>query len=398
MHPRPALIIFLCAMALISVGLVMVYSASAGRAAETQLIRSLSQMERPDRDVLLSQITIHSSDFAQKQFYWAVLAVLGMFVAFQVGPRFFDRHAGLIMLLGLVGLAAVYVPGLGWEVNGSYRWVKVLGLRVQPSEFAKLAVILYFSWFLSHHLNQVRSFWRVFAPLYLLMGIACLLIVKEPDLGAAGMVFLACYTILMVAGTPKRYLLLGLIPVMGKVAYELTVEYRRNRLIAFIWPDLVDPKDTWQLNQSLTAVSTGGLHGLGLGNGPQKYNFLSEAHTDFIYAVIAEETGLIGAALVMTIYVVLTLTSLHVARRVFGSFEGLVATGIICITGIQAFINMFVVLGLLPTKGLTLPLVSYGGSSLVVSCFAVGLLMNIARTAELERQPASRALPMEVPV
>jgi cell division protein FtsW len=393
MLPRPTLLIFFCAMTLVAAGLVMVYSASAGRAAESVLRQQISMVDRPDRDVILSQVSAHSSSFAERQFYFAILAILAMFVAFQVGPDPLRGSAGPIMVCALIGLALVYVPGIGTEVNGSMRWLKLGPIRAQPSEFAKLAIIIYFAHFLSQNLHRVRQ-WRVFAPLYVLSGITCGLIVKEPDLGAAGMIFLTCYIMLAVAGARRTHLALGLIPVLIVLAHELTVDYRRNRLLAFVYPELVDPKDTWQLNQSLTAVATGGLHGLGLGNGPQKYNFLSEAHTDFIYAVIVEETGIIGGLIVMGIYVILTFAAIHVARRVTNSFQALVATGVICIIGVQAFINMSVVLGLLPTKGLTLPLVSYGGSSLIMSCAAIGLLMHVARQSELDHQPTGRTIPV----
>jgi cell division protein FtsW len=387
MRPKPALMIFVCSLLLIMTGLVMVYSAGAPHMQEGRVRRVLEAHSAPERDTLLQEVSFHRSVIPNRQLMWVPIAIVAMAAAFYLGPDGLRPFRWAIFGVASVGLILCFVPGIGREVNGSYRWIGTNSVRVQPSELTKIAMILVVASFVSSRLGHIRKFWNVFAPMYLLVGVVAVLIVCEPDLGAAGMVFVTVYLMLFIAGVRWQHLIIGLIPVTLGVLKELTVPYRRARLLSFWDPDSASRDDVLQLNQSLAAVSSGGLHGAGLGNGAQKYNFLPEAHTDFIYAVIAEETGFLGAVTVTLLFCGLCLASLYTAHLSKNPFHSLIAVGCASIIGIQAFVNMFVVLGMIPTKGLTLPMISYGGSSLVVSCFAIGLLMHIAARAELDYQP-----------
>lgn len=377
-------LIFLTALALITTGVVMVYSASAGIAAREQVRQMNQQNSHMSAEEIAATSVSHSAYYLKRQGFWVVIGILGLLIAYHVDYEQYRRWAPWLAGIAFLMCVAVFLPGIGRKVNGSNRWINLGPVVVQASEVAKLAVILYMARQLSQKQSDLKSFLRGFLPALALLVAFLGVIAMEPDLGAAVMLGLITFVMFYVSGMRLIHLTSLFIVAVPLVAYAIVSKpYRLRRWLAFLDPEK-DPLDTgYQLLQSLIAVSTGGITGLGLGAGPQKYQFLSEAYTDFIYAVICEELGMIGALGVFALYAFFIVQALRVATRAPDLYGTLLATGICVMIGFQAFFNMGVVTGLLPTKGLTLPLVSYGGSSLVINCIAVGILMNVSKATEL---------------
>jgi cell division protein FtsW len=303
-------------------------------------------------------------------------------LAYTVPTDFWARTSQVWLLIALALLVLVLIPGIGREVKGSQRWFPLGPVNLQPSEVAKLALVIYTSGYLARHGPAVLAFWHGLArPLMVLMLVAVLLLL-EPDFGATVICSATVVGLLFLAGAAKRYVVLMV--GLGLSALAILAQsspYRLERLTAYTNP-WSDPFDTgFQLTQSLIAYGRGEWVGVGLGNSIQKLFYLPEAHTDFVFSIWAEETGLLGAVLVMLLYAGLIGRMIWVgvcanrAQQVFASF---VSFGVALIFAGQAFVNMGVSSGLLPTKGLTLPLISYGGSSMLISCVMLGMVMRIA--------------------
>jgi len=346
---------------LVFIGLVMVFSASAVMAKE----RFGSAYE-----------------FLIKQLIWAAAGLIAMFVAMKVDYKRLKHPAIVFTLLGATTIFLISVFFLD-RAHGTHRWFHLGSLSFQPSELAKPALILFLAWFLE---NKTRAMddWRntllpAVAPTVVFLG----LIVFQPDLGTA----IACAGItacvLFVAGIRLRYFgyafLASLLPLYFLIFH---VSYRKDRILAFINP-YADPQGRgFHMIQSLIAVATGGVTGLGLMEGKQKLFYLPEPHTDFIFAVTAEELGLVGALTVVILFAIFLWRGTRAALRTQDNFGRFLAVGITSMIVLQAFINISVVLGLMPTKGIPLPFVSYGGSSLFVTLACVGVLLNITKQAE----------------
>jgi cell division protein FtsW len=384
-------LIYLCTLMLVTTGVVMVYSSSAALAARETLRKSTEKAKdrgNSDTDFIL-ETTTHSTLFLKRQAVFAVLAIITMLFLYQVDYERYKKYATPCLLAAGVMLILVYVPKIGVERNGSRRWINIGITNIQSSEFAKLAMILYMAKKLCERQSDLKSFARGFLPSLAVLGIFLALILKEPDLGAAVMLGIIVFSMWYVSGIRMIHLCSLGIAAIPIVAYEIIAKpYRIKRIIAFLDPLAHWKTSGWQLVQSLISVSTGGVKGLGLGQGPQKYQFLSEGHTDFIFAGICEELGMIGALTVFLIYAFFFIQGIRVASRATDMYASLIATGITVMIGVQAFINMYVVVGLLPTKGLTLPLISSGGSSLIINCAAIGILMNISRFTEIASNPS----------
>lgn len=403
----PTWIIFCVTIALMTLGLVMVYSGSAGIAARETLRKATVAGQLPaaaagsaaaaqgaaggtridaaaaaDPATLL---TSHSGYYLTRQGFWVFAGLVAMLLMYQVDYDALRRYAPWMALLALVLCLAVLVPGIGVARKGARRWIALGSFMLQPSELAKLAVLVYMARQLAVRGDRLRSFWRGFVPAMAVLALFAAVIGKEPDLGSAVVLGVICLSMMFAAGMRLTHLamLAGAALVAGVFAV-LAKPYRVNRMLAYLDPERDIHGSTYQIHQSLLAVSTGGLWGRGLGEGPQKYQFLSEGHTDFIYAVVCEELGMAGGLGVAALYAVFVFQGLKVARRAPDTFGALLAVGVTAMVGFQGFVNMAVVTGLLPTKGLTLPLVSYGGSSLVMNCVAVGILLNVSRWAEME--------------
>ena len=356
--------LFAGAVALALFGVIMVYSASA----------------------IVATGENHSQYFyVMRQGVWTLIG-LGAMLA---GMRFDYRQlrspliANGLLVAAVVLLVAVFAFP---PINGARRWIRFAGFSMQPSEISKLALAIFLARFLERRAGREGEFWRTFAPSVALTGLLALLVVAEPDLGTAMMLAVICAVVLFTAGARLRHMALAAAPALVGVAGLLIfVPFRMRRMTAFLDP-WADPQGTsYQVVQSLLAVGSGGVNGLGFTQGRQKMFFLPFAHSDFIFAVVGEELGLLGGLAVIALFGLLLWRGMRAAMRAPDRFGMLLGVGIV--TGIvaQALFNMSVVLALLPTKGIPLPFISYGGSSLVPTLFAVGVLLNISQQASATR-------------
>jgi cell division protein FtsW len=354
---------FLATLALLCVSVVMVYSASA-----------LMALERYQQPYL----------FVTKQVMWAAFGVALLSVVMRVDYRVYRNDRLIWTLLGVVGVLLVAVL-FSREVNGTRRWFAVAGFGIQPSELAKIAIIFFAALVLERRMHRINEVGYSLAPIALILGPVTGLILLEPDFGTAVTVLAVVGIMIFAAGLSYRYLIgaaLLMLPLIGLVLVQ--APYRIRRLLVFLDP-WADPLDGgFQIIQSLIAVGTGGVFGKGLMAGVQKLFYLPEPHTDFIYAVIAEETGLVGSLLVLACFGVIAWRGLHTALRAPDGFGAFLALGLTMMLVLQAFVNISVVLGLLPTKGIPLPLVSAGGSSLLISLLGIGVLLNISQHVNTE--------------
>lgn len=321
----------------------------------------------------------------KRQLMWTVIGGVGLFVATRVHYRRWRAWAGPMLIASIVLLLLVLVPGVGAEVNGSSRWLGVGAIRIQPSEFAKLAVLLFVAKLLADREREGNG--RVtrltLKPALLVFGAVALLLMLQPNLGTTIILGSIVLSVLFISGARLHHL--GGVFVAGALAaafLALQASYRRARVTAFLNP-WADPSDTgYQTIQSLVGIASGGLFGVGLGASRAKYDFLPEANTDFIFAIIAEELGLLGAVVVIGLFVALAYFGVRVAIETADPFGRLVAAGITAWFAVQAFVNIGAVVAVLPITGVPLPFVSFGGSSLVVSMIAAGILANIASHAD----------------
>jgi len=284
-----------------------------------------------------------------------------------------------ILIVSVLLLVAVLIPGIGYRAGGAMRWLKVQSVSFQPSEFAKLGLVIFLAYFLTKKDEKIRSFSFGFLPTVLLSGLVVVLVAREPDLGAALFLSAMVFLLLFVSGARVIYMAGALLLTIPMVYYLLmNVGYRYKRLMSFVRP-WDDPTGTsFQIIQSFLSFGSGGLFGLGLGEGRQKLFFLPAPHTDFIFSVIGEELGLVGAMVVVLLFFVFTVRGIQIGLSLDDRFGTYLALGITLMISLQAVINMAVVLGLLPTKGLTLPFISYGGTSLITNLVGVGILLHLS--------------------
>ncbi len=371
----PAFLLAVIATVLVSLGLVMVYSSSGARAGlEVRRIHAETQ-QLPEESFEFH----HSSAYVKRQVMWTAAGVLLMIAMMRTPVDVIERWAPWILLACLALLIAVLVTPLGVTVKGARRWLRLGPFSIQPSEFAKIGLVLYMARFLSRKRGEIRDWKRGFLPSVAIWGVFAVLIVLERDLGTIvlmGTVMLGMWCLARMRVSHMATLVLASIPVLVFLVFQHS--YRINRLLAFMNPDAFANTTGYQLRQSLIAVGSGGLWGRGLGLGLQKYHFLTEAHTDFIFATVCEELGLFGAASVVILFLALALTGFRISYRAPDYFGGLAAAGLTLTIVCAAFINFFVVLGMAPTKGLALPFFTYGGSSMMASLIAVGILVNVA--------------------
>ncbi len=355
--------ILLLAVVLTCLGVVMVYSSSAIMAAKS-----------------------HGDGFffLKRQGMFAVLGFLVMAGAMHIDFRTWRRLTVPGLILALLLLAAVLLPGVGSSAGGAARWIRFPGFSVQPAEVAKLALVFYLAHSLVRKKDKLRSFKLGFLPYMLVLGVMLGMLLAQPDLGSAMTIAGVAMMMLLVAGARPSYLIsVALLALPVLYLAVMRVDYRRQRIMTFLDP-WNDPYNTgFQIIQSWTAFGLGGLFGQGLGEGKQKLFYLPEAHTDFIFSVIGEELGFAGVLVISAMFLVLALRGIRTAVHVPDDYGRLLAFGLTFLLGLEAFVNMGVVLGLLPTKGLALPFLSYGGTSLLTTLFAIGVLLNIsAHTAE----------------
>lgn len=280
-------------------------------------------------------------------------------------------------------LILVLVPGIGREVSGAQRWFRYKFISFQPSELAVLAVIIYVADFISRKENQIRAFWRGFCPPMIVLGITAVLILLQPDLGTTVSLGMVVTVMIFIAGVKISYLvslLLSSIPALYVLIFS--VPYRRVRIMAFLNPWL-DPKGSgFQIIQSQIALGSGGIFGQGLGHSKQKLFYLPAAHTDYIFSIIGEELGLVGTIGVILLFIIFIQQGIKIIKNAPDKFGYFLSLGLVLMICLRVVINIGVSCGLMPTKGLPLPFISYGGSSLLFDMVCVGILLNIGRTGE----------------
>jgi len=359
---RSAKIILLTVSILLMVGIVMIYSSSA---------------------VYADNAFGDSLYFVKRHLFFLLIGLTAAVFFMVVPSEFIQEHARLIMLASLVLLVAVLIPGIGSRAGGAQRWIRILGLGIQPSEIAKLAIIIYLADFTARKRYLMFDLKQGFLPAFCVIGLAMGLIVMEPDLGTTVAVGFIGLVILFVSGARFMHLgsvIAGAIPLLWLAI--IIAPYRLKRILVFISP-WADPKGTgFQLIQSFIALGSGGILGVGLGGSRQKLFYLPHSHTDFIYSIIGEELGFLGATAVLVLFAVLIWYSLRISLKLKELFMSRVVLGISVMIAFEVIVNIGVSLGALPTKGLPLPFISYGGSSLVVHLAAIGMLLNISRRAE----------------
>lgn len=319
----------------------------------------------------------------RRHLVYTVLAGVAAVATYRLPPAFWLATGWLWLLVAIGLLVLVLLPGIGKDVNGSQRWLPVGPFTLQPSEFAKLAVVIYLAGYLVRQARQVRQQWQGFLKPIGVLALLTVLLMAEPDFGATVIVAATALGMLFLAGVRlAHFLSVVLVSLLGLVALVFAAPYRMQRLITYTDP-WADPFGSgFQLIQSLIAFGRGEWLGVGLGNSVQKLFYLPEAHTDFVFSIWAEETGFLGAMLVIGLFTALVARILWVGRRaqaVADDFAAYLCYGVALVFSGQAFVNMGVSSGLLPTKGLTLPFVSYGGTSLIVCCCMLALVLRVER-------------------
>ena len=362
--PRQTLdpVLGLLGLSLILLGLIAISSASIEYA-----------------DVRYSNAWFHT----QRHLVYIVVALLAGGVAYRLPQKFWMETGWVWLFIALALLILVLLPGIGREVNGSQRWLPLGPFTLQPSEVAKLALVIYLAGYMVRREHEVRYQWQGFLKPMAILFAVTLLLMMEPDFGATVIAAGTAFGMLFLAGVKLGHFLLVLAGALGALLVLVVSEpYRVKRLTAYTDP-WADPFNTgFQLTQSLIAFGRGEWTGVGLGNSVQKLFYLPEAHTDFVFSIWAEETGFLGAMLVIGLYVALIGRIFWAGRRALSlsnPFGAYLCYGVALMYSGQAFINMGVSSGLLPTKGLTLPFVSYGGTSLIVCCFMLGLVLRVER-------------------
>jgi cell division protein FtsW len=355
--------LFLATLALICTSIVMVYSASA-----------LVALERFQQPYL----------FVTKQMIWAAIGIAVMSIVMRVDYRAYRNDKMIWLLLGVVGLMLVAVL-FSRPINGTRRWFGVGGFGIQPSELAKLAAIVFTAMILERRRARINELGYSLVPIGLIVGGIVGLILLQPDFGTAVSLLVVISVMVFAAGISYRYLIgAALLALPALYVILMQADYRRRRLLTFMDPWADPLGDGFQIIQSLIAVGTGGVFGKGLMQGVQKLFYLPEPFTDFIFSVISEETGLIGATLVVMCFCVIAWRGLRTAMRAPDSFGAFLALGITMMLVLQALFNISVVLGLVPTKGIPLPLVSNGGSSMLINLLGIGVLLNISQHSQME--------------
>jgi len=357
---EPAYALLLAVMGLTAIGIVMVYSASS--------VRSYFSSSDPAAQGL-------------EQVVWAAIGLTGLFVASRTDFRHLRYLAIPAFVITFALLIAVLVPGIGSEINGSRRWIVIPGLgSLQPAEFAKLAVVLYLAHWLDRRGKAAGSFWNGLVPFVLLVAPGFLLIAMEPDLGTAAVYVAAAGSVFFMAGANLVYLTGIGAAVIGTTWWMVsTTSYQLERVQTFLDP-FRDPLDTgYNTIQALMALALGGITGLGLGGSRQKFLYLPAPSTDFIFAIIGEEWGLVGTLTVVALFVVIAYQGYRIAISAPDTFSGLLACGITTWLIAQALVNMMVVTALMPVTGIPLPFISAGGSALTINLVAIGILLSISR-------------------
>ena len=354
---RPDFLLLFLAFCLVGFGLVMVFSSS-------------------------SAVSVYYYGtpwiFTQKQIMFALAGLVIMFVFMNIRVHIFKKYAIALLFLSVLMLLSVLI--FGQEVFGAKRWISLRGIGVQPIEFVKLFLIIYMASYISRKEERIRQFKTGLLPVVVVISVLCALIILQPDFGSMIVVLGIVFIMLFIGGMRFKHMMLMLLPIVPVIALLIwTQKYRLVRIMSFMNP-WDDPLGSgFHLIQSLYAFGHGGIKGVGFGQSIQKLHYLPAAHNDFIFPIIAEEFGLIGSVLFILVYLLFIIKGWSISMRSRDSFGVLLGTGIVAMISLQALINMGGVTGAIPITGITLPLISYGGSSLVVCMASVGILLSISR-------------------
>jgi cell division protein FtsW len=359
-------VFFFVFFVLVVFGLVMVYSSSAVYAA-TQTGDSLY--------------------FLKRQMLWVMVGFLAFSLSMRIGYQRLVKYAYPMLLLTVILLILVLIPGIGSNVGGSSRWIRIGSVGIQPGEFAKVSFVIYLAYSLTRKKEKIRAFGGGFLPHLMICGILILLLLGQPDFGTAATLTLMLFFMLYLAGTKLRYLVVAALAALP-MAYSMIIgsPYRMRRLLAFLDPWSHRYDIGYQITQSLIGFGSGGVYGVGLGEGKHKLGYTPAAHNDFIYSILGEELGMIGALGLLVLFGIFFWRGVRTALRAPDLFGTYLAFGLTVWIVLQMMINVGVVTGLLPTKGLTLPFISYGGSSIICTMFAAGILLNISAAAGENKQ------------
>ena len=323
-----------------------------------------------------------ASYFVRRQLIWLALSFCAAAVAARFDYRFYKKLVIPLSAVSIILLILVRIPGIGTMINGSWRWLRIGPLTVQPSEISKLAIIMLFAWWLARNQRRIDELKLGILIPFGLLGCFVVPIIVEPDFGTTMLVSSVAVSMMFLSGVSIGPLLVtGLVGLMGVLVLIFQNPERMSRILAFLDPQKYEQDKAWQLINSMRAFAGGDIAGVGFGNSMQKYHYLPEAHTDFIFPIIGEELGLIASLIVVFMYVILFVLGLRIALNARDDFGRLLAFGITLMITIQALINFAVVTGCVPTKGLALPFISYGGSSLLVSGVMIGILVNVAHSS-----------------
>jgi cell division protein FtsW len=348
---------------LISIGIVMIYSSSG--------IYALKEYGT-------------ATYFVHRHIIFVLFGCALMTMVMMFDYRVLSKYAKPLILFTIFLLVIVLIPSIGKESFGARRWFHIGPFNFQPVEFAKIAVLIYTADYLARKRNKITYFWKGFAPIMMVLIVICFLLINQPDLGSVVLLSSVVLLLLFIAGGKLSHLItlvLLAMPVLYFLVWSVT--YRRNRILAFLDPFANSQGIGFQLSQSQIALGSGGLFGVGLGKSVQKLFYLPAAHTDFIFSIIGEELGLLGTLSVILLFAAFIWQGARICKRTVDPFGYYLSMGIVAMISLQTVVNIGVSIGALPTKGLPLPFVSYGGSALLFNMVSVGLLLNISRIEDL---------------
>lgn len=358
-HNKPDYLFMIAIFILIFFGIIMISSSSV---------------------VVSLENTGKNYSYVFRQVISLIFGLVAMYITSKIDYRFWKKHSLWIIGVTILLLILVFVPGIGKSAGGAHRWISLGGKWFQPSEIVKLAFIIYLASWLDNMGENVKSFWKGFVPFGLLIAVIGFLIMSQPDLGTMSVILFSAVAIFFVAGAELTHMVLGAGAMLAVFAVLIkTSPYRQQRLLVFLNPSVDSQGAAYHINQALLAVGAGGMWGLGFGQSRQKYLYLPEAHTDSIFAIIAEELGYIRSGLVIAGYFFIAYLGYRIAKNAPDRFSKLLAVGITTWIVVQAFINIGAMINVLPLTGVPLPFVSYGGSSLIVLLAAVGIMLNISK-------------------
>lgn len=361
---------------LVGIGIVMIYSASSPLA-----------LKRFGADYY----------FLEKQSFFSLLGIAALFICSQIPYRIFRFLAYPLLTLALVFLIAIQVSDLGISAGVSTRWFHFKGFTFQPSEFARFALVVYLAYSMSRKIDRLSDFYVGFLPHIIVLSIFTTLILLQPDFGSAVILWVIAWVMLFVGGARILHILSPLIVLLPMLYFfMIDAEYRIRRVVSFWDPWKYSTDEGYQTIHSLMAFGSGGIWGTGIGQGHQRLFYLPAPHTDFIFSIIGEELGLLGVLIIIGLYALILWRGISIAKNAKDPFGSFLAFGLTTAIGLQVCVNMGVALGLLPTKGLPLPFLSYGGTSLLLSMASIGILMNIGASGSgfknLKRQRVATSL------